>query len=142
MTVAGTATLLAFTSVIVEALIVSAVMALLKVTEMAVAVGTLTAPLAGVVVATVGGVSSLPLTRVRGRFSFRIDGRPMDAGDTPSAESALATPGYFRALGIDLVAGRFFDDRDEANPAIPILVNETERRALLGSFGIAGKAAH
>ena len=34
------------------------------------------------------------------------------------------TPGYFRALGIPLRAGREFDDRDAAGAAKPVVINE------------------
>jgi len=78
------------------------------------------AGLPGVKVA--GGVNTLPLDGRRGRLSFRIDGRSSELGDAPSAEAALATPGYFRALGIDLVRGRLFDEHDDAkSPSVAVV---------------------
>src|SRR5439155_86757 len=78
--------------------------------------------LPGVTVA--GGVSTLPLDGGRGRLSFAIEGRPSDVGDTPSAEAALATPDYFRALGIDLVRGRLFNEHDDVKSPAAAIVNE------------------
>jgi predicted permease len=94
-------------------------------------------------VSAVGGVTSLPLTSgARGRLSFRIDGRSNDAGDTPTAEAALATPGYFRALGIDLVAGRVFDDHDTTDTPPVIVVSESlVRRYFAGDDPIGKRIA-
>jgi len=76
-------------------------------------------------VQAVGGTSVLPLSGARGRISFAIEGRPADAGDTSAAEGTLATPDYFRALGIDLVRGRIFDDHDDASRPIAGVVSES-----------------
>ena len=95
------------------------------------------AALPGVEVA--GGVSALPLTGTRGRLSFRIDGRSPDAGDTPAAEAALATPGYFRALGIGLVAGRVFDDHDTADTPPVVVVSESLARRYFAGEDPIGK---
>ena len=75
-------------------------------------------------VQAVGGTAVLPLSGPRGRISFAIEGRPPDAGDTSAAEGTLATPDYFRALGIDLVRGRIFDDHDDATRPIAGVVSE------------------
>jgi predicted permease len=71
-----------------------------------------------------GGVSALPLTGARPRNSFVIEGRSLEAGDVPAAEEALATPGYFSALGIDLVRGRLFDEDDDARVRKVAVVSE------------------
>jgi len=76
-------------------------------------------------VQAVGGTSVLPLSGARGRISFAIEGRPADTGDTSAAEGALATPDYFRALGIDLVRGRIFDDHDDGSRPIVGVVSES-----------------
>src|SRR5439155_881615 len=95
------------------------------------------ASLPGVTVAS--GVSSLPLDGPRGRLSFAIEGRPTDQGDTPSAEAALATPGYFRALGIDLVRGRLFDDHDDAKARTVAIVSETFARTFFPGEDAIGR---
>ena len=72
----------------------------------------------------VGGVTNLPLAGARGRTSFVVEGRAADEGDVPSSEAALVTPGYFRALGIELVRGRSFDDHDDQRSPAAIVVSE------------------
>src|SRR5262249_59212298 len=67
------------------------------------------AALPGVVAA--GGISNLPLGGAQGRASFVIEGQ--DAGAIAPANTAPRRPGYFRALGIDLVRGRTFDAHDD-----------------------------
>jgi hypothetical protein len=56
-------------------------------------------------VEAVGGVTSLPLAGAPGRSAFTIEGRPATTGDIPNSEASFVTPGYFRALGVDLVRG-------------------------------------
>ena len=60
---------------------------------------------------------------------FELDDRPPpDAGDEPCADNQLVTPGYFRAAGISLLAGRDFDHRDHAEGPPVIVINETMAR--------------
>jgi putative ABC transport system permease protein len=75
-----------------------------------------------------GGISNLPLGGVHGRFSFAVEGRAPDVGDVPASEGVLVTPGYFRALGIDLVRGRLFDDHDDSKGQPVIVVGESFAR--------------
>jgi len=61
--------------------------------------------------------------------AFRIDGRPIDAGQTaPTMDVRVASPDYFRVLGIPLVTGRTFTamDRDTLNE--PVVINQTAAR--------------
>jgi putative ABC transport system permease protein len=75
----------------------------------------------------VGAINDLP---VAGQGSvngdFNIEGRPkFKSGEAPVAEYRLITPDYFRAIGIPLLKGRVFDDREGAQSPISILINET-----------------
>ena len=79
-------------------------------------------------VQAVGGVSSLPLSGSPGRTSFTIEGRSTDGGDVPTTEASLVTPGYFRALGVELVRGRLFDDHDDARAPAAVVVSESFAR--------------
>ena len=73
----------------------------------------------------VGGVSLLPLSGMRASVDFGIDGRPIDTHDLPEAEYRIVTPGYFDTMGIRLLRGRDFSERDAA-PAVDVaLINKT-----------------
>jgi putative ABC transport system permease protein len=72
-----------------------------------------------------GGVTNLPLGGVHGRFSFAVEGRAVDTGDIPASEGVLVTPGYFRALGVELLRGRLFDDHDDDHAPAAAIVSES-----------------
>jgi len=90
-------------------------------------------------VQAVGGITNLPLGGARGRASFTIEGRSADARDVPTAEIALATAGYFRALGIDLMQGRLFDDHDDTRAPGAVVVSESFARVFFGGTTAVGK---
>lgn len=57
---------------------------------------------------------------------FSIDGNPEHAGaQGPSADFQVITPDYFAALGVTLIRGRAFDDRDTADRPPVVIVNQT-----------------
>jgi putative ABC transport system permease protein len=73
----------------------------------------------------VGGVSLLPLGGMRATVDVAVDGRPFRSDDLPEAEYRVATPGYFDTMGIQLLRGRGFDERD-VTPGIEVaIVNKT-----------------
>ena len=76
----------------------------------------------------VGGISSLPLGGATARTSFSIEGRPLDVDAVATSEQSLVTPGYFQALGIDLVRGRAFDDHDDLRAPAGIIVSDSFAR--------------
>jgi putative ABC transport system permease protein len=78
-------------------------------------------------VQAVGAINDLP---VRGNSTvngdFNIEGRPKyKSGEAPVAEYRLVTPSYFSAIGIPLLKGRVFNDSDDTQHPISILINET-----------------
>ncbi len=80
---------------------------------------------------TSAGISfSLPLTNSGFGFTFAIGGRPEVSGpDEPRAQVRLATPDYFRAMGIPILRGRGFTARDdETSPRVILISQETARR--------------
>jgi predicted permease len=93
------------------------------------------ADLAGVVAA--GGSKTLPLRGGGEPYDFAVEGR--DERITPEAGTFIVTPGYFRALGIPLLAGRDFTVRDgvEAPPAV--IVNRALARQLWPNGGAVGR---
>jgi predicted permease len=84
-------------------------------------------------VRSAGGVSVLPLSNQRPTIRFAIEGRAADAGGTGTAESFLASPGYFPTMRISLVRGRFFTDAEDEKSVAVAVVNEAfEKRFFPG----------
>jgi putative ABC transport system permease protein len=75
-------------------------------------------------VTAASAVYSLPLSGEAPTTGFDIEGRPTDPGHMPIGEIQAVTPGYFRTMGIPLVSGRDFDDRDTLRSALCVIVNE------------------
>jgi predicted permease len=73
-----------------------------------------------------GAGSDLPWTGYDGNADgYKIEGRSDEYNQKTTSRYHVATPDYFRALGIPLIGGRFFDGRDDANGANVIIVNES-----------------
>src|SRR5262249_41265347 len=85
-------------------------------------------------VRAVGAVSALPLTGSQFIISFSVDGRPeVSAAQQPSLDVAVATPGYFRAMGLELLRGRPLTERDGARaPRVGLLSQAAVRRHFPG----------
>jgi putative ABC transport system permease protein len=80
--------------------------------------------LPGVIAA--GGTSWLPLADSGGSNGLYVEGRPLpQPGESTFAIYRLATPGYFRAMGITIVRGRAFDNTDTVTSPRVGIVNET-----------------
>ncbi|HYE66149.1 MAG TPA: ABC transporter permease [Pyrinomonadaceae bacterium] len=57
--------------------------------------------------------------------SFQIEGRPqVDLSQKPMAVLYMAGPDYLRAMGIRLLKGRFFDERDTQNSPLVAVIDE------------------
>jgi putative ABC transport system permease protein len=72
-------------------------------------------------VAAVGGASALPLSGGMEFTTFSVEGRTYpDDYQPPGTGYVVATPGYFRAAAIPLLAGRTFDagDRRDSDPVV------------------------
>src|SRR5215469_10055662 len=77
-------------------------------------------------VQSVGGVSHLPLDDYPNWYSFYWrEGAPPQEQNTALADHRAITPGYFRALGISLVAGRDFTDADDSSHSRVVIVDES-----------------
>jgi putative ABC transport system permease protein len=82
-------------------------------------------------VLAVGAASTLPLSREGSEMDppYTIAGQPVpQLGDEPTALTTFVTPGYFGAIGMRLVQGRVFSDRDTASAPPVVVVNETMAR--------------
>jgi putative ABC transport system permease protein len=80
-------------------------------------------------VAAVGGVTALPLHRAGVDYAVEtyLDGFTPGERE-PEADFRLATPDYFRAMGIPLLRGREFVASDDARAPRVAIVNETFAR--------------
>jgi putative ABC transport system permease protein len=79
-----------------------------------------------------GAASILPLTGLQYLWGIRVEGAPAPAPGEPPRNAQMRIIGghYFEAMGIDVIAGRKFTERDgEAAPAV-IIVN----RALASKY--------
>ncbi|HEX8456335.1 MAG TPA: ABC transporter permease [Pyrinomonadaceae bacterium] len=86
-----------------------------------------------------GAINLLPVQRSGTNGDVQIVGDPPDpTGRAPLVEFRAATPDYFRALGIPLVAGRFF--APPARERVPVaIVNQTFVRVILNGREPLGK---
>ena len=79
--------------------------------------------LPGVVAA--GFVRLLPLATEMGDAGLRIEGRPVPPGQQGrQADWQAVSPGYFEAMRIRLMSGRFFDAHDDINGEQVIAINQ------------------
>jgi putative ABC transport system permease protein len=90
-----------------------------------------------------GVTTHIPLQRWGTAGSYWILGRAKPpAGQEPSAEFRIISPGYFAALGIPMRRGRDFTDRDHSTADEPAIVNEAfVRRELRGVEPIGQRIA-
>jgi putative ABC transport system permease protein len=76
-----------------------------------------------------GAVSILPMSGILARADFTIMGRPpVSPQDTPSANYRIAGPGYFKAMRIQLLNGRYFADADTRRASKVAIVNQSLAR--------------
>ncbi|HEV3469201.1 MAG TPA: ABC transporter permease [Pyrinomonadaceae bacterium] len=78
-------------------------------------------------VRSVAAGSSLPLDWVL-NFSYAVEGRPPRPGDDPQTDYNSVSPNYFAVMGIPLVRGRVFDERDAAGAPPVAVINQAMAR--------------
>ena len=84
----------------------------------------------------------LPLSGDRFVISFEIEGRPMPPKDHPNGDFFTTGVGYFRAMGIPIIRGRDFDDRDKHGSTPVIIITETFARQYFPNEDPIGKRIH
>jgi putative ABC transport system permease protein len=87
----------------------------------------------------VAGGAPMPLSNSNIVISFRIDGHPVPPAQEPSADSSFVTPGYFKTLGIPLLAGREFTEHDNVSAPAVIIVNQAFARRFFPNENAIGK---
>ncbi len=78
-------------------------------------------------VVSAGATTSIPLRGNMMISMIQIEGQPpgdLGAAKVPTASINAVTPGYFRALRLPLIEGRFLDDRDGADAPNAVVVNQ------------------
>jgi predicted permease len=87
-----------------------------------------------------GAVSSLPLGDPGGSGTVNVDTEAVPLEErTPEADQRTATPGYFSAMGIHVVAGRVFEVRDTDGAPKVAVVDESLARTYWPGQDAVGK---
>jgi predicted permease len=86
-----------------------------------------------------GAASDIPWTGYDENTGFEIEGRVQKRGDEPHARYHSATPDYFRAMGIPLVAGRFATPRDTVAAPTELVINQAMARRYWPGESAVGK---
>jgi putative ABC transport system permease protein len=81
----------------------------------------------------------LPLQGHEMRAAFDIEERRAAVPDRPRSDIAIVTPGYFGAMGIPLLKGRDFSERDAAGALLVLVVNEAFARKYFSGEEVIGK---
>jgi putative ABC transport system permease protein len=89
--------------------------------------------------AEAGIATSLPTADDSGTTAFAVEGWQPERRDIATATVVSATPGYFRALGIGLSAGRFPTDADNEQTDRVAVVNETLARTYFAGADPVGR---
>ncbi|HUE89376.1 MAG TPA: ABC transporter permease [Vicinamibacterales bacterium] len=81
-------------------------------------------------VESAGAINMLPIAQTGMNAPVRVPERVIPPEESPLAELRIATPGYFDATGIPVLAGRLPDARDLATGPPVVAINETLAREL------------
>lgn len=75
-------------------------------------------------VRSASSIIPLPLSGSMFRISFETEGRPVPKGEEPSADFFSINEGYFKTLGVPILKGRDFNERDTAKSTGVVIVNQ------------------
>ena len=73
-------------------------------------------------------VSSLPISGGEGTRDINIEGRPSPPGSLGGASFHRPLPNYFQVMGIPLLRGRVFEERDDGTRNHVVIINERMSR--------------
>ena len=71
----------------------------------------------------VGAVRIMPLATAAGDWGLAVEGYAPQPGHGTPGDWQVVTPGYFEAMGLRLVSGRFLDARDRMDAPLAMVVN-------------------
>ena len=75
-----------------------------------------------------GAVTALPFTGADARLAFVIEGREGSGPAPVRAHPRLVSPAYLQTMGIELVSGRYFEDRDAVSREDVVILNQAAVR--------------
>jgi putative ABC transport system permease protein len=75
-------------------------------------------------VESTAGVNRVPLLGFNSSTSFTFQGKPVQLGNEPTADCRIATPNYFKTMGIPLLEGRDFTERDLKDAPEVVVINK------------------
>jgi putative ABC transport system permease protein len=94
----------------------------------------------GVVAA--GFTNSLPTANNGGLAAYTVEGQPVASWKLTFAAFVITDGDYFRAMGIPLLAGRYFTLEDRAGAPLVVMVNEAMAKHCWPGQNALGKAIH
>jgi len=87
-----------------------------------------------------GVTTILPMNGEFNGMGYYVEDRPAPPrGEMPTAEQRTVTPGYFDAVGLPIVAGRNFNERDTADTPPVVLIDEAFARMYWPNESPVGK---
>jgi putative ABC transport system permease protein len=90
-------------------------------------------------VRSASSVMPLPLGGDRMRVTFETEGRPIPKGELPATEIRTIGLSYFKTIGIPLIRGRDFNERDDKKAPPVIIVNEAFAKQFFPGEDVIGK---
>ncbi|MEZ5289327.1 MAG: ABC transporter permease, partial [Vicinamibacterales bacterium] len=76
----------------------------------------------------VGAINILPLSMDYDSRGIQVEDRPLPDGQGPSPQARSVTPGYFATMGVPLIRGRLFDQRDTGTSPLVVVISESMAR--------------
>jgi putative ABC transport system permease protein len=91
-------------------------------------------------VRSVGAARLLPLAAEMGDWGLQVEGYTPPQGQGTPGDWQVVTPGYLETMRVPVIAGRYFDARDDGDGALSIIVNrELAKRYFEGRDAIGGR---
>jgi putative ABC transport system permease protein len=88
---------------------------------------------------SVAAVTALPMSTIGSDFTRPYWPEGNDGKQVSEASIRMATPGYFTTLGLPVMAGREFTDRDDANARRVVIINQKLARNGWGNESPVGR---
>ena len=90
-------------------------------------------------VRSASSIIPLPLSGDSFSISFETEGRPVAKGDRPSADFFAVQGDYFKTLGVSMLKGRDFTERDNKQGPPVVIVNQAFARKFFPNEDALGK---